>query len=141
MSEKFKLIVCLDFDGVIHSYISGWKGATTITDDPVPGAFDFIRACLNADFAVHIFSSRSNTIEGRQAMREWVHKHMARFWTENKIEEPFKTVFDQIEYPSVKPPAFISIDDRAIMFNGQWPSMSTIINFKPWYKKVLDKNK
>ena len=32
-----KPIVVLDFDGVIHSYKSGWKGADVIPDEPVPG--------------------------------------------------------------------------------------------------------
>ena len=39
-----KPILCLDFDGVIHSYTSGWKGARIILDPPVPGALDFILA-------------------------------------------------------------------------------------------------
>jgi hypothetical protein len=30
-----KPILCLDFDGVIHSYSSGWKGADVIPDPPV----------------------------------------------------------------------------------------------------------
>lgn len=29
-----KPILCLDFDGVIHSYASGWKGADVIPDPP-----------------------------------------------------------------------------------------------------------
>lgn len=32
-----KPILCLDFDGVIHSYSSGWKGADVIPDPPVAG--------------------------------------------------------------------------------------------------------
>lgn len=32
-----KQTVVFDFDGVIHSYISGWKESTTIPDPPVPG--------------------------------------------------------------------------------------------------------
>ena len=36
-------IVCLDFDGVIHSYSSGWKGPREIPDPPVPGAIRWIR--------------------------------------------------------------------------------------------------
>lgn len=30
-------ILCLDFDGVCHSYTSGWKGAAVIPDPAVPG--------------------------------------------------------------------------------------------------------
>ena len=30
----YKPTVVLDFDGVIHSYISGWKGDMTIIPDP-----------------------------------------------------------------------------------------------------------
>ena len=37
--------ILLDFDGVIHSYTSGWKGAGVIPDPPVPGAIDFLRIC------------------------------------------------------------------------------------------------
>ena len=37
-----KKTVCLDFDGVIHSYTSGWQGEENINDSPLFGAVDSI---------------------------------------------------------------------------------------------------
>ena len=62
-----KPILCLDFDGVIHSYTSGWKGADVIPDPPVDGALDFLERA-SAHFDVQIFSSRSNQPGGIEAM-------------------------------------------------------------------------
>ena len=45
-----KPILCLDFDGVIHSYASGWKGADVIPDAAVPGAMEFLRTWTAASF-------------------------------------------------------------------------------------------
>ena len=69
-----KPILCLDFDGVIHSYTSGWKGARNIPDPPVPGALDFILA-VQAQFQVVILSSRSHQWGGRRAMKRWLTEH------------------------------------------------------------------
>lgn len=35
-----KPILCLDFDGVIHRYDSGWKGPLVIADGVTDGFFD-----------------------------------------------------------------------------------------------------
>jgi hypothetical protein len=70
-----KPILCLDFDGVIHSYSSGWKGADTIPDPPVAGAIQFLREAVE-HFRVAIFSSRSNQVGGIQAMRQWLDLHV-----------------------------------------------------------------
>jgi len=137
MGKDFKLIVCLDFDGVIHSYTSGWKGIDIIPDEPVPGAIDFIINCIASDFEVHVFSTRSEKEEGRNAMREWLHKHMAQYWIEHHIVQPLDNIYGQIEFPASKPPAWITIDDRAIQFNGVWPTMDVIANFAPWYRKKV----
>lgn len=53
-----KPTLCVDFDGVVHSYTSPWKGAAVISDPPVPGAIEWLLACLDY-FEVVIYSSRS----------------------------------------------------------------------------------
>ena len=62
---------CLDFDGVLHSYTSGWKGADVIPDPPVEGAIAFLREAVK-HFQVEIFSSRSHQPGGGYAMRDWL---------------------------------------------------------------------
>ncbi len=129
-----KPILCLDFDGVIHSYTSGWQGADVIPDPPVPGAIDFLRKAVK-HFSVVIFSSRSNQPGGRDAMREWLHHYIiAAESVVIREESPFPPWFTKIEWPIDKPPAFVTIDDRAITFTGVWPSIDNLKNFKPWNK-------
>jgi hypothetical protein len=80
-------ILCLDFDGVIHSYTSGWKGAAVIPDAPVPGALEFIHEALE-QFEVHIFSSRSHQWGGKRAMKRWlIHHYREMFWARKDIQD------------------------------------------------------
>ena len=130
-------ILCLDFDGVLHSYSSGWKGARNIPDPPVAGAIEWLDSlvedgeavCAMAprfrDFDVCIYSSRSRYWGGRKAMKKWLLKWGFR---DDKLEN--------IRFPLMKPPAFLQIDDRAVTFTGTFPSVQEMLAFKPWYKKV-----
>ena len=122
-----KPILCLDFDGVIHSYTSGWQGADEIPDQPVPGAMHFIAAAVD-HFTVQIFSARTNQIGGMEAMQEYMQKNLTTTFGIEKAKE----VYNQIGWPVHKPPAMITLDDRAIQFTGQWPALSDLLNFKPW---------
>lgn len=115
-----KPILCLDFDGVIHSYTSGWRGADNIPDPPVPGAMQFIRDAQK-HFRVAIFSSRSNQPGGLMAMQQYLILHCL-------------TPIEDIEWPTEKPAAFLTIDDRAVTFTGSWPEAVELLKFKPWNK-------
>jgi len=130
-----KPILCLDFDGVLHSYASGWKGADRIPDPPVDGAMDFIMRATN-HFRVAIFSSRSNQPGGIDAMKAWLrHKFTDHFIT---CEPGMRAdVLAEIEWPTEKPAAFLTIDDRALTFDGTWPSIDTLKAFQPWNKRLL----
>ena len=152
-------ILCLDFDGVIHSYTSGWQGASVVTDPPVDGAIDFIMDATR-HFRVAIFSSRSKNILGRLAMKRWLYKHLVNWeWqdAEDRYQEllgvpadwtPFthgdiddvhrecaRRTVKSLMWPWFKPAAVITIDDRALTFTGNWPDIAFLQTFKPWNKQ------
>jgi len=116
-------ILCLDFDGTIHSYISGWQGADVIPDEPVADAFDFIKDA-SRHFDVHVYSARSGLPGGIDAMKTWFIEHG---WSANNNGDPAG-----LSFPTSKPPAHVSIDDRAMTFNGTWPSIQSLTDFRPW---------
>lgn len=111
-----KPMLALDFDGVLHGYTSGWQGAERTPDAPVPGALEFVVAATE-HFAVVIYSSRARFPEGVSAIKAWLKQHG----------------FPALPVSSEKPPAFLSIDDRAILFTGTWPDPQELLQFRPWY--------
>lgn len=129
-------ILVLDFDGVIHSYSSGWKGAAVIPDPPVPGAIEFIIKAQE-HFTVAIFSSRSNQEGGIKAMKTWLG---GSIFANEKVRLGLAGAKDFVEHviqwPTEKPPAMISIDDRALTFDGAWPEIRDLLRFQPWNKRT-----
>jgi hypothetical protein len=126
-----KPILCLDFDGVLHSYTSGWKGAEVIPDPPVPGAIAFLREAVK-HFRVAIFSSRSHQPGGQRAMREWIGYHQVN---ERLSDDEDLSWCGELEWPTEKPAALVTIDDRALTFDGTWPEIESLKQFKPWNKR------
>lgn len=126
-----KPILCLDFDGVVHSYTSGWKGADLIPDPPVPGAMAFLVKAVD-HFDVRIFSSRSNQDGGIGAMRCWL---LNSLHADPDTKHAANSTFVSLGFPTEKPPALITIDDRAHCFDGTWPAIDALKAFKPWNKR------
>jgi hypothetical protein len=126
ISDTGEKVVAVDFDGVINSYISGWKGPTE-TDAPVLSAAESLQMLYNRGYRIIIFSTRANTQEGIDTIREYLRKH-----TENN------ELADTIEITDQKPIADMYIDDRAIPFTGDWEeTLKRIEEFKPWTEKSL----
>lgn len=130
-------IICVDFDGVIHSYASGWKGADVIPDEPVPGAIDWLIAHLPVPDALGmapeyvgpepvIYSARSSQRGGIKAMKAWLVKHGVSEWY-------FRD--NILKFPETKPPAFLTLDDRCICFDGRFPTSAEMLAFTSWQKK------
>jgi hypothetical protein len=134
---SFNPIICVDFDGVIHSYTSGWQGVDVIPDPPVSGAIEWLvenlpepeayggmPSCHSGPIAV-IYSSRSKSWRGRRAMKKWLIKNGLDAWY----------IADRLlKFPVKKPAAYLTIDDRAITFDGTFPTEEEMMSFKPWYK-------
>lgn len=134
-------ILCIDFDGVIHSYISGWKGPRNIPDPPVTGAIKWLRSLLSdpesvsctaprfLDFNVQIYSSRSRYVGAKWAMKKWLRNEFKNSGYSSDLVE-------LIKFPTEKPPASLLIDDHGYRFDGNFPTVNEmIVNSKPWNKK------
>lgn len=135
---KQKPIIAVDFDGVIHLYRDGWQSGE-IYDGIVPGFFKWIFKTAE-DFQIVVVSSRLNEEQQEANMRSWfTHRALEARESGEITQDEFYRFPGLITLSKVKPPAFITIDDRALTFNGNWLSpiyaKEEIWNFKPWNSK------
>jgi len=149
-----KPILCVDFDGVLHSYASGWKGARNIPDPPVDGAMEFLDEAQEY-FQVNVYSSRSRQFGGKRAMKKWLLTYLEEYICKkysydhfDELLDPFnpeqyshtalaKDILSYIKFPTEKPAAFLTIDDRCFLFRGTFPYPKELLEFKPWTKKEV----
>lgn len=109
--------VVFDFDGVIHSYTSGWKGVDVIPDPPVDGIGDAIRDLYKLGYKVVVVSARCAEVKGMIAVKKYLSDHGIL-----------------VDYVSAeKPPAVCYIDDRAIRFEGDASTIvEQVTSFRSW---------
>lgn len=123
--------LCIDFDGVIHSYENGWQDGMIygrVTD----GFFKWARE-MDEHFELVIYSSRSGTPGGRSKMRRW----LAAQWLVTR--QP--GTMPNFKFASEKPPAWLTIDDRCICFEGDWSKfgLERLQTFRPWNSPKKEK--
>ena len=133
LTPEIKPILCLDFDGVIHSYEKGWQGGV-IYGSVTPGFWEWAEQAAKL-FKLVVYSSRSKDSEGVAAMSSWLIEERKKW----RAAGGAHTVNDALsfEFANEKPPAFLTIDDRAIQFDGRWDSLdpAELRNFKPWMNR------
>ena len=156
-TDSYRRLIAIDFDGVLHSYTSPWTDAATISDPPTPGAMAFLRTLVDDDrFSICIVSSRCSQGGGSDAIRAWLERHLADLHDEDSVEvfgldvlpgtrvmierTPFSRrdvarILRAIPVVDHRPPAFVTIDDRAWTFDGTWPDLDVVAAFKPWNKR------
>src|SRR4051812_42173474 len=105
--EMKKPILCLDFDGVIHGYHSGWKGMGIADDEPVAGTADWIEQ-VSEHFDIAIYSSRSKSLRGRRAMKRYLRRVLGDRLPGDAFHQG-DLLHECIRYPWFKPAAFLTI--------------------------------
>jgi hypothetical protein len=128
---KYKPIFCLDFDGVVHHYTTPFESPTIIPDPPVEGALAFMSLLLANDYDVQIYSVRSHERGGIRAMKDWLKKHAGAMW----YPSPGQPGLEDVKFPQRKPAMQLALDDRVLLFDGSFPDIEFIKNFKPWNRK------
>lgn len=114
---EYKPTVVFDFDGVIHSYQSGWQGADIVTDPVVPGIREVIEQLRERGYKVVVVSTRCVSLNGMGAVRQYLRQH--------------DIIVDDVM--AEKPPAICYVDDRAICFKGETDTLvDQIVNFRTW---------
>ena len=134
MSE-FTPTLCIDFDGVIHSYERGWQGGV-IYGTATPGFFEWVER-VRGKFKLVIYSSRSKDDAGVVAMGTWLHDQRNKWIAAGGQRDPVEPL--TFDFAHEKPAAWLTIDDRAICFRGDWtnPELApdALQAFKPWMNK------
>ena len=115
--------ITVDFDGVLHDLRCEWVSATAIDGAPLLGAFEWLARCVRV-FHVAIWSSRSMQEGGPEAMLQWFVRHGLP-----------EDVLLALTFPSVKPPALLHVDDRAVCFSGIYPEPEELAAFEPWHSR------
>ncbi len=135
-SKRGKPILCIDFDGVIHSYERGWQDGV-IYGNVTSGFWEWAIEAAKL-FRLVIYSSRSKSPEGVEAMQVWLDQQAVAWLRETRKGVTGATdLAGMFEFAHEKPPAFLTIDDRALTFTGRWEEFdpAVLLAFKPWMQR------
>jgi hypothetical protein len=114
--DERRYTVAVDFDGVIHSYVSGWQGGTVIPDPPVPGAIEWMTEVASV-YELVVLTTRAREPGGAEAVKLWL--------AQNGLPFPVLVTAE-------KPMAVFYLDDRGWRFRGRFPTLMTIRRAQPW---------
>jgi histidinol phosphatase-like enzyme len=118
-TDTTKKTVVFDFDGVIHSYVSGWKGIDAVPDAPNRDVVKAIGALRADGYEIIVVSTRCGDPAGERAVIEYLDRH--------------GVIVDGVS--ATKPPALVYVDDRAVCYRPGMALVETIKSFQPWRAK------
>lgn len=128
------MTIAVDLDGVVHGYSRGWRGGE-LYDLPVPGAIEALKHLIKTE-PTFIFTARRDT----EAVARWLWSHgvpavesrhdddNVDFWTKTGV----------LLVTNRKLPARLYVDDRALLFTGDWDVTLARIASQPIGGPVVD---
>jgi len=105
--------ICVDFDGVL-SKITEFD--PTHSGEPIDGAIDALHMLVDRGYDVVILSSRASTLDGQNHIEDWLDQYGAPA---------------NLRVTSVKVPAEIYLDDRAVQFQNWDEAIGTCLAKEP----------
>lgn len=124
--------ICVDFNGVMHDHRNAPKGIVLPDSPAIPGAIEWaIKA--SEHYRLVFLSARFGApgvdgFEARKAAALWlIAKGIDRSQITHQPDFRGRYVI-----ASVRPPCHITIDDRAWRFDGRFPTVEEIAEFRPW---------
>lgn len=130
MKKKGKTI-CIDFDGVLSDYSSGYQGED-IFGDMIKGADSATQILKEKGWTVIIYTTRPVT----DALKKWLEDNKISYDYINENPDQPK------DSEGSKLMADIYLDDRGMRFNGDWDwTIRDIASFIPWEKKENEETK
>jgi hypothetical protein len=131
-SQRAQRTHAFDFDGVFHSYKSGWTGPVP-EDEPVEGAVEFTHWARERDLLLEIFTRRVHpSHRDREEALAGIYRYLEHY-------DFAKGLIVTAE----KPNALTYWDDRAFRFQGDFEEVKRIISdpslILPWTKVRNDR--
>lgn len=126
--------ICLDFDGVVHHYITPWVSPTIISDDVTPGFFEWADQ-VYPYFNLVIYSARSKEPGGIEAMQTWLVEQRSKWEVAGGVSPTGKPA--TFSFSTGKPAAILYVDDRGLRFEGDWSTLTieSLKAFLPWNRR------
>ena len=107
----------MDFDGVIHSYINPFNEFQL--DPPTEGAIPWLHEMVEK-FKVEVLTTRARTPQGTNTVERWLSRQGA----------------PPLPITCQKGMAIVYLDDRAIRFEGTFPTAEEIFDAAlPWNRR------
>lgn len=144
--------IAIDFDGVIHAYSKGWQDGK-IYDKPVPNVFESIQHLFEQGYAVFVFSTRN-----KRQIKDWLDFYImvSEYEAEGMGGDPTNYKYSRYGFTCEtipfwkkfwnkknvlgitkrKLPAIAYVDDRAIVFRGNWSEALSSIKFFQTYQEA-----